>query len=54
MKKVIFLIFIALGVQHIFAKEDKNLEKIYNSTFNAKNDINLAVKRAKTEGRECG
>jgi thioredoxin-related protein len=51
MKKAIFLIFIVLGVQHLFAQEDKNSEKIYNPTLNAKNDIDLAVKKAKTEGK---
>lgn len=51
MKKAIFLIFIVLGTQYLFAQEDKNSEKVYNPTLNAKNDIDEAVKMAKIEGK---
>ena len=51
MKKVFFLIFIALCVQNLSAQESKNPEKIYNPALNAKNDIDLAVKKAKAEGK---
>ena len=49
MKKAIFLVFMALGVQFLFAQDDKKSEKIYNPVLNAKNDIDLAIKKAKIE-----
>lgn len=51
MKKAIFLILIVLGSQTVFSQGDKTSSKIYDSSRNAKNDIALAVKKAKQNGR---
>jgi Highly conserved protein containing a thioredoxin domain len=51
MKKAIFLIFMTLGVQFLFAQENKSSEKIYDPGLNAKSEIDLAVKKAKENGK---
>ena len=51
MKVVIFLIFIVLGMQNLFAQEDKKSENIYDPARNAQMDSDSAVKMAKNNGK---
>lgn len=51
MKKAIFLIFIVLGMQNLFAQEDKKSENIYDPARNAQKDIDSAVKMARNNGK---
>ena len=54
MKKIITLIMtivLVAGTQNVNAQEAKDPKKIYNPEANAREDINQAVKKAKSEGK---